>query len=101
MRTNVYNSLKNPLTPNRQNVDWMAACRGTMQHEVFEGESAVAISDGDELTVKVNCREDASKLEGAVPYGLAVTLEVAEGIDITIYEEIRTRIASAVKIEGI
>lgn len=88
------------LAPTRQNVDWTTARRGTVQHEVFEGTQAMPIRDGDALTLKVNCRKDAGKIEGAVPYGLAVTLEVAEGIDIAIYDEIRTRIVTAVPIRA-
>jgi hypothetical protein len=74
--------------------------RGTVQHEVFEGESAVAISDGDTLQIKVNCRKDARKIETPVAYGLVVSLEVAEGVNLPIYNEIRTRIAPAVEIRA-
>ena len=75
-----------------------AVRRGTVQHEVFEGEQAIPISDDTNLTIKVNCREDAAKIQDSVAYGLAVTLEVEEGIDIAIYDEIRTRIAPAVPV---
>ena len=78
--------------------DSNATRRGTVQHEVFEGESAVAISDGDILQIKVNCRKDARKIETPVAYGLVVSLEVAEGVNLSIYNEIRTRIAPAVGI---
>ena len=88
------------LAPNRQEAEWHAVRRGTVQHEVFEGKSAVPISDGDSLTIKVNCRKDAAKMYESVAYGLAVSLEVAEGIDIAIYNEIRTRIASAIEIRA-
>lgn len=77
-----------------------ATRRGTVQHEVFEGESAVAISDGDTLQIKVNCREDARKIETPIAYGLVVSLEVAEGVNLPIYNEIRTRIAPAVEIRA-
>ncbi len=77
-----------------------ATRRGTVQHEVFEGKSAVAISDGDVLQIKVNCRKDARKLEHPIAYGLVVSLEVAEGLDLAIYNEIRTRIAPAVEIRA-
>ena len=86
------------LAPNRQEAEWRAVRRGTVQHEVFEGESAMPISDGDFLTIKVNCRKDAAKIQAPVAYGLAVSLEVAEGLNVAIYNEIRTRIAPAVEI---
>ena len=54
--------------------------------------------DGDTLEIKVNCRKDASKIENPIPYGLVVSLEVAEGVDIQIYNEIRSRIAPVVRV---
>lgn len=86
------------LAPNRQEAEWRAVRRGTVQHEVFEGESAIPISDGDSLTIKVNCRKDAAMIQEPVAYGLLVSLEVAEALDIAIYDEIRTRIATAIEI---
>lgn len=84
----------------RAEVDTKSSRRGTVQHEVFEGDRAVVITDDANLTIKVNCRKDAAKIHQPVAYGLAVTLEVAEGIDIAIYEEIRNRIASMVEIRA-
>ena len=74
--------------------------RGTVQHEVFEGKTAVAISGEDFLRIKVNCRKDARKISSPISYGLIVSLEVAEGVDLPIYNEIRTRIAPAVEIRA-
>ena len=90
----------NALAVERREIDTKASRRGTVQHEIFEGTSAVAITDGANLDIKVNCRKDAAKLQTPVAYGLAVTLEVAEGIDIAIYEEIRARIVPAVEIRA-
>lgn len=87
------------LAPERQNVDHNAVRRGTVQHEVFEGERAVPISNGDALSIKVNCRKDAAKINEPVFYGLVVSLEVAEGVDIAIYEEVRTQIAVPIQIQ--
>ncbi len=86
------------LVPDRKNADWQAVRRGTVQHEIFEGENAIPLNDGDFLTIKVNCRKDAAKIQEPVAYGLAVSLEVAEGVDIAVYDEIRPRIASAIEI---
>lgn len=91
---------RNILGVHRQQADMYTAQRGTVQHEIFEGDRAVAFADGDMIQIKVNCREDAQKLTDSVPYGLAVTLEVAEGIDIPIYDDIRDRIASVVEIQA-
>ncbi len=83
----------------RQNAEWRAVRRGTVQHEVFEGEKAVPLTDGNSLRIKVNCRKDAARMQEPVAYGLAVSLEVAEGVDIAIYDEIRTRITPVVEIQ--
>lgn len=89
----------NSLAPTRSDADWRAVRRGTIQHEVFEGQRAEPFIDGDVIEIKVNCREDAGKIQSPVAYGLAVSLEVSEGVDISVYNEIRTRIAPAIQIQ--
>lgn len=89
----------NGLAPTRSDADWRAVRRGTVQHEVFEGQRAEPFIDGEVIEIKVNCREDAGKIQNQVAYGLAVSLEVAEGVDIAVYNEIRTRIAPAIQIQ--
>ena len=86
------------LTSQRTHADHHAVRRGTVQHEVFEGQDALAISGGDTLTIKINCRKDAYRIPKSVPYGLAVSLEVAEGSAIPVYEEVQTRIRPDVEI---
>ncbi|OGQ85652.1 MAG: hypothetical protein A2512_12240 [Deltaproteobacteria bacterium RIFOXYD12_FULL_56_24] len=81
------------------NDGWRAVRRGTVQHEIFEGQRAEPFIDGDVIEIKVNCREDAGKIQSPVAYGLAVSLEVSEGVDIAVYNEIRTRIAPAIQIQ--
>jgi len=90
------------LGASRQDADWMAAKRGTVQHEVWEGQSAAVYSEGELLSIRVNCREDAGKLdaEERIPYAIAVTLEVAENTELPIYEEIRARIQVPVRISA-
>ncbi len=90
--------LKSKLRVKGIDSDHYATRRGTIQHEIFEGKTAIAISNGDNLKIKVNCRKDARKIGAPVAYGLVVSLEVAEGINLPIYNEIRTRIAPPVKI---
>ena len=82
----------------RINADWQAAKRGTIQHEILEGGKALAFVDGDVMKIKVNCRQDAKPFDKAVSYGIVVTLEVASEIDISVYEEIRTRLRPAVRV---
>lgn len=87
------------IAPKRSCADFRAVQRGTVQHEVFVGSDAVAFQDGDDLIVKVNCRNDAGEIIDPIRFGLAVTLEVAENllVPIPIYEEVRQRIAVRVR----
>ena len=88
-----------PFGGSRRDVELNTARRGTVQHEIFEGEKILPFSEGDSLQIKVNCRKDGGKkISGPVKYGLVVSLEVAEGIDIPIYNEIRTRITTPISI---
>ncbi len=91
------------IAPDGIDADRRATQRGTAQHEVFEGASAVPFDDGEELVIKVNCREDAGDISEPIRYGLAVTLEVLDGIKIpmfpiSIYQEVRERLAVRVPV---
>jgi Subtilase family. len=84
-----------PLNLKRSQADWQATQRGTLQHEVFDGEAAAAYVDGSSIKMQVSCRADAGSLEGEVPYALALTLEVAEELGIPIYDEVLVRVQAA------
>lgn len=90
---------KHDLAEVRQDADWQTVKRGTVQHEVFEGTRAVPFTDGDAIKIQVNCLKDAGEFAAPIPYGLAVTLEVAEGVGIAVYDEIRARIATPVQVQ--
>ena len=49
-----------------------------VQHEILEGNDA-ALFGWREYLIKINCRSDAADIQDPIRYGLAVTLEVAEG----------------------
>ncbi|WP_216349926.1 S8 family peptidase [Dehalococcoides mccartyi] len=83
------------LQVSRTQADWHAVQRGTVQHEVMEGDRASVFVDGDVLEIQVNCRSDAGVLEEAVPYALATTVEVAEEIGLDIYAEVAVRVQAA------
>ena len=72
--------------------------RGTVQHEVLEGSKQIAaFQDGDDILLCISCKKDATaRLDEAIPYGLAVTLEVAEGAHIPIYNQLRERLPQKV-----
>jgi hypothetical protein len=91
---------KNNVTPYRQetNYDHNAVKRGTLQHEIFEGDKAAAFVDGDVIKIKVNCTNDASTFTDKIPYAILVSLEVAENVDIPIYQEISERISIPIAI---
>ncbi len=87
-----------PVGLNRTQADWRAVRRGTVQHEILEGRDADPFIDGDSIDVQVNCREDATGLRVSVPYALVASLEVAEGLGIAIYDEIRERVQARVQV---
>ncbi len=92
---------KNSIAPERVCADYRAVQRGTVQHEIFEGGTAVVFQDGDSIVIKVNCRADAGEILAPIRYGLAVTLEVAEGVDIPIYQEVWDRLAVRISVQDV
>lgn len=84
----------------RQNSDWQAVRKGTLQHEIFCGENAVVWDENNELIIKVNCKDDAIKTNDKIPYGMFVTFEVAEGIDLDVYTKIASKIRTTVSIQN-
>jgi len=87
-----------PLRLDRVDADHNQMLRGTVQHEVLESQNAVmAFQDGDVLRLRVHCKRDGvERLDRAIPYGLAVTLEVKQ--DLPIYQEIKARVAAPVAV---
>lgn len=88
------------LKVNRQEADNKAVTRGTVQHEIFQGDRATSFGDNSPLQIQVNCRADAGDLIESIPYGLVFTFEVAENIDLPIYQEIATRIRPPIEINN-
>lgn len=84
----------------RVNYQWQHVQRGTLQHEILEGGNALAFVDGNEAVFKVNCSEDGGKLPDPVPFALCVSLEVAEGIELPIYQQIRDRVSVRVGVQS-
>jgi hypothetical protein len=74
------------------------AQRGTLQHDILEGDEAVAFGDGTRIQIKVNCSADAGDFEVKIPFALCVSLEVPVETGIAVYQEVRARIAPAVPI---
>ncbi len=93
-----FNPPESALSLNRVGCDWRATQRGTVQHDVFEGDSADAFSSEDGVGIHVNCREDAGGLNGATPYAIADTLETAPRLQLPNYEQIREKVHVPVRI---
>jgi len=72
----------------RKNADWNASQRGTVQHEIFEGENAVAFKRGDNLAVSIANRQTAGDLDESIDYALLVTLETEDGHKLPVWQEI-------------
>lgn len=85
------------LAASRENTDWQAAQKGTLQHEIFEGKAALIWDDNKEIQIKVNCKEDAGKIKDAIPYCIFVTFEVAEGQNIDVYSKVANKIKTTIK----
>lgn len=82
----------------RQNSEWWAVRKGTLQHEIFIGEQPIVWVD-DNLIIKVSCKEDAGKIySSAIPYCLFVSFEVSEGLGIDLYTAVKTQIRQCVPI---
>lgn len=88
------------LVPERQNTEWQAVRKGSLQHEIFIGENPIVWND-DDLIIKVNCKEDAIKLKkDEIPYCIFVSFEVAEGFNVDLYTDVSTRIRHHVQISS-
>ena len=81
----------------RLEAEWNQVRNGTLQHEIIEGADVVAFQENDCLVIAVQCREDAGPLDVDVPYGLAISLEVMENVDIPLYNEIKSLIEVSIK----
>jgi len=83
----------------RSEADHNQVKRGTVQHEILESERVSDYQEGDYLVVPVQCRPDAiENLDEEIDYALVVTLEVREGLEIPIYNEVRVGIQAQVQV---
>lgn len=89
-----------PLRLARVNADHNQVLRGTVQHEVLEADELIgAFVDGDSMALRVTCRADAAaRIDVRVPYALAITLEVGEGVAVPIYMRLREGIRQQVRV---
>lgn len=76
--------------------DGYASRHGTVQHEIFEGNKAASFIDGTELIIHVARKND--NLNAPTPFVLALTLEVAEGVGLPIYQQVAERIRMQTRV---
>lgn len=84
----------------QQSPDWMQVRRGTLQHEIFDGEDLLVLAEDRTLEIKVNCKKDACNIGEPIKYSLAITLEVAEGVDIQLYQHIQTVLQESIQSQA-
>ena len=71
--------------------------RGTLQHEVYEDDSAKSFQANDNLVITVSCRKDAW-LRSSVKFVLMATLEVAEATNFPIYQEVAIKLQNMAQV---
>lgn len=74
-----------------------AVSRGTVHHEILDGDAAVAFRAGDDLEINVDCRVDAGRLEQPVRFGLVASLEIGEGVLIDLHDEVQQQLRVQVR----
>lgn len=73
--------------------DGRAARRGTLQHLVFEGENLIQNSGSGDFFLGVQAMaEMAPFVKAEVPYGLAVTLEMAQPVRPDLFADVEARV---------
>lgn len=65
--------------------------RGSLQHEIIDGDRAMVFGERDAFPIHIECMDDAQRLRAGktVRYALVVSVETAVETSTTIYEEIR------------
>ena len=73
-----------------------ASKRGSLIHEIYEGDDAVVFIDDGHLVLRVWCREKPSslRLRESIRYGLAITIEA--GVALPIYQQVDIRLRAAI-----
>lgn len=72
--------------------------RGTIFQRRWEGDDAKAFVDGGDLVLSVTCKPAAGDLDVAIPYGIAVTLEVGADVPVQVYERVREQLRQRVAV---
>jgi len=73
----------------RREADHHAAGRGTVQHEILDGKTALAFLAADTVAVNVDCRIASGWPDSAIRYGLVASIELATTVQADIHAQIR------------
>lgn len=92
-----FDAESDPLDISRSQADHRAVRRGTVQHEIFEGEEIVRFKNDQSIGIRVSCRPDAGASQLVVPYGLVVSLSAPS---LPIYEQVRAKIQVPISIRA-
>ena len=67
---------------------------GSVYHRRWDGHNAASFADDDDgdIVLNVLCKSPTGDLEESVRYGIAISLEVGEHVDVPVYESVRERI---------
>lgn len=79
---------KTKLKVDKAGLDVKTSERGTVQHWVLEGNKASVFEPDKPIQIKVSARAEAGKLTESIPYALAVSIEVAAGVNLPVYQEL-------------
>ena len=71
--------------------------KGTVIHQVFEGSRAAGYAEDEYLPIDIDCKARVGRIDNAVVFGLAATLEVRQGIMMDIHQEVRDRLRQDVR----
>lgn len=70
--------------------------RGTLEHRVFGTDRAYAQT---QLTFKVRCADQAGGLDGAVPFAVAISLELGVEVGLDVYALVRQQVVARVRVQ--
>lgn len=90
-----------PLRVKASQVHSDATTRGTVQHVILERPgTAMNVGPDEDFEIYVTCAEDGGHFEHAIPYALAVSLEVAPGTGLPVYQQVAERLLPRVVVRA-
>lgn len=83
----------------RTGAEYNTVRRGSLQHEIIQGTTAMVFGEGDVFPIHVECMDDAQRLRAGnrVRYALVVSVETAEQTSTTIHDEVQARLRDQVR----